>query len=211
MPKSGGFLFALVLVGLGPGCGGKYFRPYVHDPAARTAVTRRNSGISLQVDPLLDRHACQTNFGMDCLEKGILPVYLTAANESTNASFRIISSRIWFSPGENDAVGVASGIQQTNNSAAGSGVAVAGGALGSILIAGWGMKLTDDAESIRENFVIKQFQNINLAPGRSAEGFIYFVQDHPISPASLPWVHVPVLDVQGQLTNTISLPLVSPQ
>ena len=211
IPRTRGFLFALLLVGLGFGCGGKYFRPYVHDRAAVTAVTRHTSGISLQVDPLLDQNACQTNFGMDCLLKGILPVYLTAANESTNSSFRIISSTIWFSPGENDALRVASGIQQTNTSAAGSGLAVAGGVLGSVLIAGWGMKLTDDAESIRENFVIKQFQNVNLAPGKSAEGFIYFMQNHPISPVSLPWVHIPVLDLQAQVTNTISLPLAQQQ
>src|ERR1044071_1051156 len=63
-PKAQGFLFALLLVGLGFGCGGKYFRPYIHDRAALTAVTRHTSGISLQVDPLLDQHACQTNFRM---------------------------------------------------------------------------------------------------------------------------------------------------
>ena len=205
------FLCVLLLTGVGNGCGGKYFRPYVHNPAALTAVTRQTAGISLQVDPLLDLHSCQTNFGMDCLQKGILPVYLTATNASTNTSYRIAVHSIWFSLAENDAAVVMSGIQQTNTSAAGSDVAVAGGIVGGIMIMGLGMKLTDDAESIRENFEIKQFQNANLAPGKSAEGFIYFVQPHPISPVSLPWVHVPVLDLQAQVTNTVSLPLSRPQ
>ena len=201
------YAFVLLLAAIAAGCGGKYFRPYVHNPAALTMVTRQAENLTLKADPLLDKHSCQTNFGMDCLQKGILPVYVMASNESTNISYRIVSSRIWFSLGENDALHVKSGILQTNTSAAGSDVAIAGGILGSIGVLGLSMKLTDDEESIRENFVIKKFQNVNLAPGKSAEGFVYFVQPHPISLDGLPSVNIPVEDLQSQITNTISLPL----
>src|SRR5260370_37035857 len=114
------YAFVLLLAGIASGCGGKYFRPYVHNPAALTVVTRQAENLTLKVDPLLDRHSCQTNFGMDCLQKGILPVYLMAANASTNISYRIVSSSIWFGLRENDALHIKSGIQQTNASAAGS-------------------------------------------------------------------------------------------
>lgn len=201
------YAFVLLLSGIASGCGGKYFRPFVHNPAALTGVTRQAGGLRVEVDPLLDRHSCQTNFGMDCLQKGILPVYLMASNGSTNISYRIVSSSIWFSLRENDAQHIKSGLQQTNHSAAGSDVAIAGGVLGSIAVMGLSMKLTDDEESVRENFVIKQFQNVNLAPGKSVEGFVYFRQPHAISLDSLPSVNIPVEDLQSQITNTISLPL----
>jgi hypothetical protein len=188
----------------------KVFCPYVHNPAALTGVTREAGSLTITADPLLDRHSCQTNFGMDCLQKGILPVYLITSNGSTNMSYKIVSSNIWFSTGLRDARQVKSGLQQTNTSAAGSGVAVAGsimGGLGGVLVAGFGMKLTDDEESIRENFVIKQFQNVDLGPGKSAEGFVYFTQPYPIPLESLPSVNIPVVDLKSQATNTISLPL----
>jgi hypothetical protein len=155
----------------------------------------------------VDRHSCKTNFGMDCLQKGILPVYLRASNGNKETTFRIVASNIWFGLGENSALQVRSGIRQTNTSAAGSNLAVAGAAAGGILVMGLGMKLTDDEESIRENFVIKQFQNVNLAPGKSAEGFVYFVQPHAISLDSLPVVNVSIQNLQSEVTNTISIPL----
>ena len=69
------------------------------------------------------------------------------------------------------------------------------GGIGEILVMGLGMKLTDDEESIRENFIIKQFQNVNLAPGKSAEGFVYFVQPRPIALESMPSINIPVIDL----------------
>ena len=47
-----------------------------------------------------------------------------ASNGSTNTSYKIVSSRIWFSADQTDARQVKSGFQQTNASAAGSGVAL---------------------------------------------------------------------------------------
>jgi len=67
------------------------------------------------------------------------------------------------------------------------------------------MKATDDAESIRENFVIKQFQNVTLPPGKSAEGFVYYGQTGPIQMNALPSINIPVYNLQSQLTNTFSV------
>jgi len=139
-------------------------------------------------------------------------VYLMATNGSPNISFRIAVSDIWFGAGS-DRTHATGGLQQTNNVAAGSNLGIAGGVLAGIssipgiLVAGAGMKATDDAESIRENFVIKQFQNVTLSPGRSAEGFVYLVQHEPISSASLPPLNIAICNLSNGTTNLLTLPL----
>ena len=204
-------LFALCLVLCGTGCGGKYFRPYVHNESAFTMVSKQANGLTLKVDPLLDRRACQTNFGVDCHQKGILPVYLIVTNGNPGTSYRIISREIWFGTNGDQTWRANSGLVQTNTTAAGSGLAIAGGvvaglsSVSGIAILGFAMKATDDAESIRENFVIKQFQNVTLPPGKSAEGFVYYGQTGPIQMNALPSINIPVYNLQSQLTNTFSV------
>ena len=74
MSKLRSYTFVLLLAGFASGCGGKYLRAYVHNPAALTGVTRESGNLTLKADPLLDRQSCQTSFGMDCLQKAILQV-----------------------------------------------------------------------------------------------------------------------------------------
>ena len=206
-------LACLPLAGLVMGCGGKNFRPYIHNAAATTAITRQTEALSLMVDPMLDVKACKINFGMDCPQKGILPVYLVVKNGNSAVSFRIVSREIWFGSGPENKLVTRSGLEHTNAWAAGSSLAIAGGVVAGIspisglLIIGGGMKATDDAESIRENFVIKQFQNVTLPPGKSAEGFVYYAQTGPIQINRLPSINIPVCNLQTQQTNTFSLPL----
>jgi hypothetical protein len=197
------------------GCGGKYFRPYVLDPAASTIIRKEESGLKVAINPLLDLQSCKTNFGIDCLQKGILPVYIRATNGNSGTTYRIVANDIWF--GSAAERRVSAGLQQTNYVAAGSSLGVAGGVLAGIsavpgiLVAGAGMKATDDAESIQENFVIKQFQNVTLTPGRSAEGFVYFVQTAPISINALPPLNIAVCNVSNHTTNLLCIPLIKMQ
>src|ERR1035441_5483717 len=114
------------------GCSGRYFRPYEHDSNATTIITRREGGLILKADPMVDLRACNTNFGMDCFRNGILPVYLMASNSDSTASYRLVTSHIWFALGHGDGSHVEGGIHQTNTSAAGSGLGVAGGVVAGV-------------------------------------------------------------------------------
>jgi hypothetical protein len=200
----------------GAGCGGKYFRPYAHSEAAITMVARCQDGLVVKVDPLLDSHACKTNFGVDCHQKGILPVYLMVTNGNPEISYRIIANEICFVDGGAQTLKTKSGLVETNTDAAGSGLAIAGGvvaglsAVSGIAIIGFAMKATDDAESIRENFVIKQFQNVTLNPGRTAEGFVYYGQSSPILLNALPIINIPAHNLKTRETNNFLLPLTNP-
>jgi hypothetical protein len=201
--------FAIFPALLPMGCGGKYLPPYVHVATPAAAVIE-NQGLRLTVEPLLSVQSCQTYFGMDCLQKGILPVFIAATNAHSAFSYRIVTHDIWFGAGPNYGVVVKAGVEGSNNVAAGSSQAIAGGVIAGlspilgIAIVGAGMKATDDAESIRENFVIKQFQNVTLSPGRHAEGFVYFVQTNQVHPDQLPSINIPVRDQQSQGTNVLS-------
>ena len=212
VPRISALLFlALIVCGCG---GGKYFPPYVHNAGALTMVTTQDDGLTVQVDPLLDLPACKTNFGVDCLQKGILPVYLIVTNGNRGASYRIVAREIWFGAGALHTLHAKSGLSETNSTAADSNLAITGFALAlttggaaGIIMAGAGMKAIDDAESIRENFVIKQFQNVTLSPGKSAEGFIYYGQANPISITTLPFINIPVQNLETHQTNTFSISL----
>jgi hypothetical protein len=177
-------------------------------------VTTQEGGLTLQVDPLLDLAACKTNFGVDCHQKGILPVYFMATNGNPGASYRIVAREIWFGAGDHHNLHAKSGLLETNTAAASSSLAVAGfglafvtGGPAGVFIASAGMKAIDDEESIRENFVIKQFQNVTLLPGKSAAGFIYYGQADPISINALPFINVPVQNLETRQTNTFSISL----
>lgn len=199
---------SLLVAALLTGCGGKNFKPYVHSAGSVTMVAAQHDGVTFIVDPLLDPVASKKNFGMNCLEKGILPVYLSVTNSNPDASFRIVTRDIWFAFGDGDVQQARGWQYQTNYSSAGTSVGIAGGATlaaastgGGLLLLGIGMKMTDDEESIRENFFIKQFQNVTLTPGKSANGFVYFTQTNPISSEHLPAISIPVQNLQTHQTN----------
>ena len=137
-------------------------------------------------------------------------MYLRAANDAPTNTYKIEAGAIWFAVAGNSGLRVKEGMCDTNTTAAGSSLGVAGGAsallspVAGLLVAGAGMKATDDAESVRENFVIKHFQNVTLSPGKSADGFVYFVQPGPISPACLPCISIPVQDLLRHQTNVFT-------
>lgn len=172
------------------GCGTMDVTQLKTHAAASYAQHAEKKGLVVAVHPVTDRKEIDEVFKTDLLDKGLLPILVVAENRSSSASFILAREKVYVL---NEATGVASGNQRTNitSETGGQATALAGAAVllaasaASLPLVFAGLKMASDASVIQHNMADKEFYTRTLAPGDSAQGFVYFrfAPETPISGA----------------------------
>lgn len=185
----------LIVLTLAVGCSTIEIPRYSGSEVLNSGVLKEEQGLRIRIDPFVQPERVTKYFGMNSLEKGVVPVYICATNTSDKASFLLLTDQFKLAPAStpNATVGAANSI--TNPAPVSAGFSVATTLilpLWSVLVA----KENTDTEAIEHNFVRQELLNETLSPGKSISGFVYFVIQGAYPPDSPATVVLPVRIMQ---------------
>ncbi len=168
------------------GCATVQLPHYQERPPDQATLTQVKDGLSVTIRPMTDKKEIAKYFGADLLSLNLLPVHISAKNESSSSvvvareevSLKILQSR---SPENLDRtpVGVQSQAQRAGSQAEGASTALL--VLGTLTMPlGLAIfmpmigKKSSDAAEISYHFATNELQTVTLSPGESIAGFVYF-------------------------------------
>jgi hypothetical protein len=193
------------------GCGTMKIPPYTGGPTS-AAVSRENKGLVITADPWSDRKKVDTYFKADVQKRGLALIYLRAENKSTNANW-LVNERSFHLV---DAAGVGGDVRKNKIEGEYGGAEAVGwtGAsiaavtvVGGLVMVAVSSKLLSDASVMEKNIVDKEWRNQTLAPGQSAEGFLYFDVGKKTNWVSTAALRLDCLNTRNQQTSTLIVPL----
>ena len=198
-------LTALALAILATGCGTMKIPPYTGGASA-AALTRDSQGLAIAAEPWTDRKQVNTYFKADTEDRGLGIIYVRAENKSTDAnwllteeSVRLVNT-VWAGGNVRD--------QRIEGEYGGaSAVGYTGAVLVSPIMIGIAGKLLSDATIMERNMVDKEWRNQTLAPGQSAEGFLYFNVPKKTNWVASTALQINALNTRNQQTTTLLIPL----
>jgi hypothetical protein len=171
----GGLILAAAL--FGGGCATKRLPDYQSGTAMATALTVRDAGVEVSLDPFVESERTRKYFGIHASEEGIGVVFVRVSNGAPDRTYLVEKKNFQLIP-----AGAASGQDAGATSirrgtAGGEATAMVGAAvsgLGGLGLMFGGSSMVAHATEVQRNFVGKEMPNQTLAPGRTMEGFVYF-------------------------------------
>ncbi len=146
---------------------------YKEAPDVKHLESKTIEGISTFVKPITDAEDSQKYFGLNLLEKGIIPIYLSIKNSNQNKFYTINSNSI--------IIGNTEQIDQSVNPAQDkrreSEKLASAGAIGGMFFLLPAAALASESSVIKENLDSKRFRSQTIEPGEKASGFCYFKLD----------------------------------
>lgn len=179
-----------------------YRVPATTDPAL--CVTAGN--VRIAIDPIVDAARSKELFATEPLRKGIFPVHVQLANIGTETSLLVQQSDFQLRAADGAAIStVGTGVEYRNKTAEGLGTAGAV-LLSPALMFSAGPEVAR-AMAVQHNFAEKEFPvRTSLAPGRSAEGFVYFKVPKQQPPARA-LIRLTVRALDGSNPRSVELPV----
>ncbi len=178
------------------GCSSAHPKAYsAADDPMRLQIQETN-GLRFSVDAVLDRKRSQKYFGTDTLDKGIVPVFVRIENVASAGSVLVEKEQFRIAVnadagGQSPLAGEVKNRSVTGEVIGGTGLLLLASPL---IIVGSGMIST--ADEVRHNFVDKEFRNQSLAPGHSAQGFVYCQMQDRKQPVQAVSISIPVRNLQ---------------
>jgi len=189
---------AILLCALCAGCAAVHPDAYNSADAPTKLISKEGQGVRVSVDVVLEGARGRRYFGTDAAAKGIIPVFVRVENITGPGSFLVEKEQFAIAlTAANTAQFPLNGSVENNPSTA-AGVMAAGGVLllsGPMLIAG--SVLVSTADAVRHAFVEKELRNQSLAPGRSVEGFVYYILQNKSQPLNDLSLSIPVRNLQN--------------
>ncbi|MCI0536076.1 MAG: hypothetical protein L0Z50_12700 [Verrucomicrobiales bacterium] len=192
----GMWFLLLIAAAVLAGCSTASPRAYRTSDAPMRLLTQETNGLRVSVDAILDRQRSQKYFSTATLGKGIVPVFVQVENVSGPGNVLVEKEQFKIAVNA-DAQGESPLAGDVQHKSIGGGVVAASGLLllsGPLLIVGSAMVST--ADEVRHNFVEKEFRNQSLAPGRSAQGFVYCQMPQRKQPVNVVSISIPVRNIQ---------------
>lgn len=199
------FVMVGCLVLLGAGCMMKQIPRYNPALPSSTSSSRESRGIRVTVDPFLDKARTEQFFRVHAIKEGIAILHLQVSNSGPAATVLVNKDDFKILFANSDASG--SAVEVDRDTAAGEAVALTGAALISLPMLFAGGKLLSDASVVRHNFTSNEFHSQTLAPGETAEGFVYFQVDRKKHPSFDGTFVFAFRHLQTQSTETLRFPI----
>jgi hypothetical protein len=150
-------------------------------------MAQTKGGLSVALEPIMNRKALKTCFGVDLVSKGFIPILVVAENRDTGRSFILLKEEVSISLQGSERQAEEAGNVHSGESKAAEALAVAGvGAAAAPLIVGVSVPPAvpalfliavikgSKAEEIRHRVVKNELRSETLSPGRAVHGFLYF-------------------------------------
>ncbi len=155
--------------------------------------------LAVAIQPLTDKKDIKEYFGTNLLSMNVLPIFITAENRNSSASFILSKDR--FSLDSAQSAHHNLGHAGSGRESAGQSVALVGAALISLPMLFAGMKMVSDSTVIQHNLKVKEFQTNTLSPGEKTQGFAYFqLPDEKTRPNQ--WnLHLEALETRNKKTE----------
>lgn len=189
-------LLALAISILASGCSTANPKAYSSTDAPTRLLTKEENGLRVSVDAVLERQRSHKYFSTDTLSKGIVPVFVRVENLASPGSVLVEKERFKIAVNA-DAQGQSPLAGDVEHKSTSGGIVSGVGMLalsGPLIIVGATMVST--ADEVRHNFVDKEFRNQSLAPGRSAQGFVYCQMPDRKQPVHVVSISIPVRNLQ---------------
>lgn len=169
-------------------CEAASFPDYPVRPANNYLLSVTKSGFTIAAHPLTDSKEQATYFGLKLIERGYLPVFIVARNNSARDSFLLTKDTISHHVSGESAAGL---LTPEVHSKAGNNLVIADAAAGAVVAIGGavaagaggggnpvplgliGLDLVSKAADIQHNLLKKELQSKTLSPGASTHGFLY--------------------------------------
>lgn len=166
-------VYAFIFVGV-VACSTMTIKQYPEPPNSLFENAKTIEGVTAVAQPLLNQEDLKNYFGVNLLEKGILPIYLVVKNDNPHDSFILTteSVQIQLEGNKNSIEDPAREKQE-----AGEAIGLAGAILVSPLLLSVAIQQLSSASIIEENFESKKFRTKTIDPGQQVSGFLYFRWD----------------------------------
>lgn len=199
-------VLAAVVVYGGVGCSAPKTEAYRAPATADPALSVTAGNVRIAIDPIVDPARSQLLFATEPLRKGIFPVHVSLANLGTENTLLVQQSDFELRAADGAAIStVGNGVEYRNKTAEGIGTAGAV-LLSPALMFSAGPEVAK-AMAVQHNFAEKEFPvRTSLAPGRSAEGFVYFKVPDKQPPARAV-IRLTVRALDGSNPRSIELPV----
>lgn len=196
------FLSTLSMIGL-QGCTTLELPDYQAKSIDHYSASLSKNGLSVAIHPLTDVEENKKYFGVDLLNKGILPVLVMAKNQSPS-SFILKKER--FSLGSKNPVSDSTNDRKRLGSeASGEALSLAGAMLISLPLMFIGGKMESDATVVKQNFLVKELHMETISPGKSTQGFVYFRLPKGTAPQKLWKIHLEAVNLQSKEITDFNL------
>lgn len=164
---------AVLATVLATGCSTMSVPPMPIQPIESYALRQETRQVTVAVHPVMSKQEIDATFNTDLLDRGIVPILVVIDNKNPSASF--VVAREWVAVVNNEtAVRTASALPAARSETGAQVATVVGAALISLPLVIGGMKIASDAQVIQHNLGDKAFYSHTVAPGRRAQGYLYF-------------------------------------
>ncbi|MCX6906712.1 MAG: hypothetical protein NTY01_01575 [Verrucomicrobia bacterium] len=156
------------------GCATPTYPTYQSGAAIGTGRSVSNEGITVTVDPILQKERSIQYFGFYQADGRLVIIHISARNTTRDRSFHLLRKNIRLLPPssvEKSALGEGKVDRSTS---VGEGVAMFGFAALSLPAIFAGAQMIADQTAVRHNMVTKELPEGTLSPGESLEGFVYY-------------------------------------
>ena len=195
-------------------CGSSLMLPDARTaPLSALAQTIDKQGLSLTLDPWLDKGRTEKFFGFDARDSDVVILYLKAKNVASDSAFLLRTDHFKLAASANE------NPNSGNNLASGSGpgVGVVAGTLlgGAFVLAPFislpfilvAMNKGDELNEIRGKIADNTFLNQSISPGQATDGFLYFKLASKQKLQQGASLIVDVTELRSQQTFQIEMPL----
>jgi len=129
---------------------------------------QENNGLVIGISPITDPQEIRKYFGVNLLEGGVLPVFLSANNQNPKAIFVLQREHITLGLNSNT-----DKQPEIIDSSDRESMAIAAHLLSALFIPAWASAESEYFE-LKQNLARKEFRSKTLSPGRQTDGFVYF-------------------------------------
>lgn len=155
------------------GCSAKRLPDYTPSPLHEYSNKSVQEGLTIAIQPMTNEEEIKRYFGIDLLEKNVLPIFIVMENQSSKSSFVLTKKDIGLSNEEDQGSSPSNGSTSSPVSRSDEEVAAA-----MAIVTVFGPLFSAGMESfnaeVERNFAMKEFQQATLSPGNKESGFVYF-------------------------------------
>lgn len=173
-------------------------------PVSAKAQAAQRDDLKVTVDPFLTQEGFKDYFGCGKPGKEIVVLHLKAENNSPSAAWILQKANLQLMAQDGRGGSIA-GPDQAGLVIAGEVLANIGVAFLALPLAVPGNLIATDATVVEHNFMLREWLDTTIYPGKSREGFVYFKLNAP-QPDNRYSLHVSALDARSQQTNTLAVP-----
>jgi hypothetical protein len=163
-------LVILVLLSVS-GCAGRPLPDFPRDELERYQISRIEGDAAVAIQPLMDRREVEKYFGLNLLDRGILPVFLLIENRADDRTLVFDARRLALKAKQEHPL---RGDSDLEDDRAWQAAAATGAVLLSLPIMIVASKMISNQAEREQNLATKELRSQTLEPSGATSGFAYF-------------------------------------